>query len=391
MTHCTRLIPIILLVCFASAALGAATLLYDGTISTVAGTGAAGYTGDGGQATAAKTATPLAVALDDDCDLYFSADHKDHFSGVRKVNTYTGVITTVAGTTKQGYSGDGGAATAAKMDKAEGIALHPNGDLYIADTKNNRIRKVDVGTGIITTIAGTGTGGFSGDGGAATAAKIDDPKGVDVDINGHIYIADKKNARIRKVDGGTGIITTIAGTGTGGFSGDGGAATAAKLDDPEDVAVDCNGNVYIADKKNERIRRVDGATGIITTYAGTGTGGYSGDGGAATAAKIDGPSGVAVDRVGNLFIADKKNERIRRVDVVTGIITTVAGTGAAGYSGDGGAATSAKMNSPTSVAVNCLGDIYIADSKNNRVRFVDVRFVDIADQIITSWQETPRN
>ena len=241
------------------------------------------------------------------------------------------------------------------------MAVDGHGDLYIADSYNQRIRRVEAATGVITTVAGNGTAGFAGDGGAATSAELDVPYGVAVDGLGDLYIADEDNNCIRRVDATTGIITTVAGNGTAGFSGDGGAATSAQLDGPTGVSFDGLGDVYIADQTNQRIRRVEVTTGIITTVAGTGTTGGSGDGGAATSAQLSFPFGVAVDRLGDLYVTDENN-RIRRIDAASGIITTVAGTGTAGFDGDGGAATSAQLDEPTGVAFDGLGDLYFSDS-----------------------------
>ena len=330
-----------------------------GTISTVAG---GRKYGDGGPATATELDRPSGVALDGAGNLYI-ADRRNQ--RIRKVDS-TGTISTVAGAKIQGFSGDGGAATAAELRFPSGVALDNAGNLYIADRSNHRIRKVD-STGTISTIAGTGTEGFSGDGGAATAAEIDSPWGVVVDGAGNLYFADSDNHRIRKVDT-AGTISTIAGTGTEGFSGDGGAATAAQLSAPRGVALDGAGNLYIADTDNHRIRKVDTA-GTISTIAGTGTEGFSGDGGAATAAQLNSPSGVALDGAGNLYIADAHNHRIRKVDT-TGTISTIAGTGTSGFSGDGGAATTAQLNQPEGVAVDGAGNLYIADTYNDRIRLL---------------------
>ena len=285
-----------------------------------------------------------------------------------------GQINTVAGNGTPGYSGDGGAATSAELNAPHGVAVDSAGNLYIADLSNNCIRKVTATTGMITTVAGNGTAGYSGDGGAATSAELYNPFGVEVDSSGNIYIADIGNNRIRKVTATTGMITTFAGNGTAGYSGDGGAATGAGLHFPISVAVDASDNIYIADSYNQCIRKVTATTGIITTVAGNGTKGYSGDGGAATNAELNTPDGVAVDVSGNIYIADANNNRIRKVTASTGIITTVAGNGTRGYSGDGGAATSAELYSPTAVAVDVdvSGNIYIADDANNRIRAVGV-------------------
>ena len=264
------------------------------------------------------------------------------------------------------------------------------GNFFIADRFGRRIRKVD-GAGILTTVAGTGARGFSGDGGPATDAALNSTNGVAVDGAGNLFIADSGNNRIRKVDG-AGIITTVAGGGGRGFSGDGGPATAAALRFPLGVAVDGAGNLFIADSSNNRIRKVDGA-GIITTVAGTGAFGFSGgrtghgcsfglprgrgggwsrqsgDGGPATDAALGFPEGVAVDGAGNLFIANASSRRIRKVDGA-GTITTVAGTGAFGFSGDGGPATAAALASPIGVAVDGAGNLFIADEDNRRIRAV---------------------
>ena len=301
-------------------------------ISTVAG---GGKDGDGGEATAAHLRSPYGVALDGAGNLYI-ADSSSH--RIRKVDS-TGTISTVAGTGVAGFSGDGDAASAAQLDDPWGVALDGAGNLYIADTDNLRIRKVD-STGTISTVAGTGARGSSGDGGPATAAQLRSPSKVALDGAGNLYIADTNNQRIRKVDS-TGTISTVAGTGAAGFSGDGGPATTAQLSFPWDMAVDGAGNLYIADTNNQRIRKVD-STGTISTVAGTGAAGFSGDGGPATAAQLHGPSKVALDGAGNLYIADWLNNRIRKVDS-TGTISTVAGTGEWGFSGDGGPAIAAQL------------------------------------------------
>jgi len=276
------------------------------------------------------------------------------------------LITTVAG---GGNSfGDGGTATEAQLRYPSGVAVDSSGNLYIADTGNHRIRKVDT-DGVITTVAGTGSSGYSGDGGAATEAQLSSPSGVAVDSSGNLYIADSGNNRIRQVDT-NGVITTVAG---GGFDGDGGAATSARLSYPSGVAVDSSGNLYIADKGKHRIRKVD-TNGVISTVAGDGTTGYSGDFGAAAEAQLDNPSGVAVDSSGNLYIVDTRNNSIRKVDT-NGVISTVAGDGTYGYSGDGGAATDAQLYNPSAVAVDSSGNLYIADTNNGRIRKVDTNGV----------------
>ena len=340
-----------------------------GIITTVAGNGALGYSGDGSAATSAALCDPSGIAVDKFGNLYIAESLNER---IRKVNAATGIITTVAGNGNQGYSGDGSVATSAQLDNPNGVAVDAAGNLYIADGNNNRIRKVNVTTGIITTVAGNGNQGYSGDGGAATSAQlaIAYQSGLAVDAAGNLYIADCDNNRIRKVNAATGIITTVAGNGTQGYSGDGGAATSAQLDWPWGVAVDASGNIYIADEVNNRIRKVDATTGIISTVAGNGTWGYSGDGGAATSAKMNGPTGVAVNAAGSLFIVDHGSSIIRKVDATTGIITTVAGDTNGYFWGDGIAATSSKLDSPYGVAIDATGNIYIADEGNNRIRKV---------------------
>ena len=330
------------------------------TANTTAGTGVIGYTGDTDPASAATLANPSAVAYDANGNLYL-ADANNHV--VREISTL-GVITTIAGTGIEGYSGDKADATAAQLDTPTGVAVDTSGNIYIADSHNHRIRKISGGT--ITTFSGTGAPGFSGDTGSAVAAQLWLPSGVAVDKSGNVYIADTNNHRIRKVSSGT--INTIAGDGEEIYAGDGAAATAAALDSPTSVAVDASGNVYIADRLNQRIRMVSG--GIITTLAGTGTtgfsGGFSGDGAAPTAAMLSKPSGVSVDAVGNIYIADTGNQRIRQVG--GGAITTIEGSGSQGYGGNAGLSTGAILNSPRSVAPDALGNLSIADKLNQLVR-----------------------
>ena len=305
----------------------------------------------------------MAVSADISGNVYI-ADDGNH--RIRKVNS-AGIVSTFAGTGTAGSNGDGVVATSAQLSSPSGLSADINGNVYIADQVNHRVRKVN-SAGILVTFAGTGTAGYNGDGGAATSTQLNYPVGVSADINGNVYIADSSNNRIRMVNV-AGIISTFAGTITEGYFGDGGAATSAQLSWPHGVSADINGNVYIADWDNNRVRKVNVA-GIITTFAGTGTAGSNGDGGAATSAQLNNPYAVAVDVNGNVYIADQANQRIRKVNA-GGILTTFAGTGAAGYNGDG-VTTMAQLNNPFGVSVDMNGNVYIADTYNNRILFVAI-------------------
>jgi hypothetical protein len=342
-----------------------------GMITTVAGTGTGGFNGDGLAATSAWITYPYDVAVDTAGNLFIADTHNHR---IRRVDAATGLISTVAGTGDQGYNGDGIAATAAWLNYPLSVALDAAGNVYIADGYSYRVRKVDAATGLISTIAGTGVPGYGGDNGPATAALIGQVWGLALNAAGDLFISDLNNYRVRKVDAGTGTMSTFAGNGSGGFSGDGGPATAATLRGVLDVAVDGAGNVYIADYDNNRIRWVSASTGVIDTVAGGNTSApYCGDGGPATAACLYNPYGVAADAAGNLAISDTFGQRVRYVDAATGIISTVAGTGVEGYNGDGIAATAAQLYYPIGLAFGPAGDVFVADQSNYRIRAIGGR------------------
>ena len=346
-----------------------------GIITTIAGNAFQGYNGDGIAGTSAHLYSPSSVALDALGNVYI-ADSAN--SRVRKLSLSTGIITTIAGTGANGFSGDGGPATNAMLYQPQSVAADSAGNVYIADG-TNRIRMVASSTGVISTIAGNGDFGPYGDGGAATSAELCNPAGVAVDTGGnYVYVADTYCNRVRKVSLSTGVITTVAGNSsdTNGFSGDGGPGTAAQFYYPSDLAVDVRGNVYIADTENNRVRLWNASSGVVTTIAGPGNFGVSGDGGAGTNAWLYYPRGVAVDPAGNVYIADSVRFSIRLLAANTNVITTVAGTGSFGFSGDGGPGTQATLYNPLGVAVGAVGGaVYIADTLNGRIRMLSAAVI----------------
>jgi hypothetical protein len=329
-------------------------------IFTVAGTNIGAYSGDGGLGITADLNGPTSVATDVNGNIYI-ADTKN--SVIRLLNTHDSIIT-IAGNGLAGYLGDGALATVGELNNPTGVAVDKFGNLYIADYDNNCIRKVNT-SGVMSTFAG-GKAGYSGDGGQATAAGMSLPSQVATDNAGNVYIGEYYASVIRKVDISTGIITTIAGTGTAGYSGDGGPATAAVLSGANGMTVDAAGNVYIADDNNHRIRMIN-TLGIINTVVGNGTQGKGGDGGQATAAQLNVPNHIAFDVAGNMYIADPGAYNVRMVNT-SGVITTIAGNGTAGFSGDGAAATAGEFNYPNCVTVDASGNIFVADRYNNRIR-----------------------
>ena len=396
-----------------------------GALTRLAGNGQSGYSGDGGPATAAQLEFPDGIAVDAAGNVYVA----DTTANVVRLITAGGTISTYAGQGAAGFAGDQGPATQAQLNAPIGLALDPGGNLYIADSGNNRVRKVSK-NGVITSIAGNGSPGYSGDGGQATTAALYQPEGVAVDSSGLLYIADTQNNRVRAV-ALSGTIQTAVGSGFPSFSGDNGAPAAATLFLPTDVTTDSAGNLYIADFGNDRIRKVaqgkiqtivggdnsvtifneavattvflngptgvavDGAGnvylaegsigdgsglavgdfrvwkinsgGVVSTAAGNGLASFSGDGGAAAAAQLNNPTAMTFDAAGNFYIADTNNNRVRKV-TPAGIISTAAGTGAAGWSGDGGPGPNAQLDHPQGLAADADGNVYIADSGNNRIR-----------------------
>jgi Bacterial Ig-like domain (group 3)/NHL repeat len=333
-------------------------------ISLIAGTSTLGAGPFGGAATSAELNGPRDAAVDASGNVYI-ADLTNNL--VEKVST-SGVISIFAGTGTAGFSGDGGPATSAQLNSPQGIAFDAAGNVYIADRNNSVIRMVN-SSGTISAFAGTTANGFAGDGGPAASAELSDPVDVAFDSAGNLYIADRGNNRIRMVSASTGIITTLAGNGTAGFAGDGGLATSAEFSNLlQDITVDSHGNVFIADAGNNRIRMVAAGTGIVSTVAGNGIAGSSGNGGPATSAELNSPFGVAVDAAGNLYLSDEANSLLRMV-TTSGTITTIAGGGGGGaFAGDGGPATSASLASPSGLSISANGTIYFADLSNNTVR-----------------------
>ncbi|MEJ2006224.1 MAG: hypothetical protein P8X57_14960 [Cyclobacteriaceae bacterium] len=417
-----------------------------GRIYRIAGTGEQGFSGDGGPAVDAQLSRPWDIVIDQYNNLYIAEAYNQI---IRKVNLSNGVITTVAGTPGiSGDAGEGGLAIKARLASPEGVALDNMGNLIISESMNDKVKRVDMQTGIISTVAGTGIAGFAGDGGPAVNALLNDPYGIAVDSEGNIFIADQQNSRIRKpisiyiddednvyfdsgsvirmVSASNGIISTFAGNGLQGFSGDGGPAAEARFYLPGHLAGDNEGNIFVSDRYNERIRIIDqsdvintfagngtriddiegapfesvqldnpskiaedlegnlfmvtssrviykanAATGLLERFAGTGEFGYNGDNIPALNAKFRGPLSVDADGEGNLFISDYGNHRIFKVNAADGIIHSIAGTGSSGFSGDGGPASEALLNSPYDIELDADDNIYIVDHGNFRIRKID--------------------
>ena len=336
-----------------------------GIITTVAGTGERGYTGDGGLATVARLSEPFMCAFDAAGNLYV-AEAMNHC--IRRVYKDTGIIVTIAGTGEEGYSGDGGPAIQATFNQPYSLQVDTNGDIYVVDRLNFVIRKIEAVTGIIRTVAGTGEQGYSGDGGRATLAQFREPNDCFLDGRGGLLIADVQDQRIRRLNISSGVIATFAGNGAKERTGDGRSALEASILGARAVCMDAAGNTYIAEREGNGIRMVD-TRGVMHTIAGTGEFGYDGDGGPALEATWGGPKAIRCDHNGNLLVVDTENHAIRRIDTETGIVTTIAG-GRLGGGGDGHRATTAAMDRPHGVEVDSAGNAFIADSNNHRVRVV---------------------
>ena len=339
------------------------------TISTIAGTGAPGSSGNGGQALAAELLYPSGLVLDADGSLYFTQG-SDHV--VRMVDTQGGTIAHVAGTGTLGYTGNGGPASAAALAAPYDLAFDAAGNLYISEGDAYRIRRINVVDGTIATFAGTTSPGNNTEV-PALAANMGGPRGIAFNAQGELFISMVGNDCVRYIDADSSYLHAFAGTGnpgSTGFSGDGGSALVAQLYSPYGLAVAPNGNVYIADLNNRRIRMVDVGSGVISTVAGSGLLPYDGDGIPATAAAIGRPQWMAFDDAGHLFFSSPEQNRIRRVDAVTGLISTIVGTGLAGFGGDGGPATDADINNPADLVVTADGKIYFSDSYNHRIRLL---------------------
>jgi sugar lactone lactonase YvrE len=332
-------------------------------ISTFAGTGAQGCAGDGRPATQAVLNNPFDLAFDADGHLIFS-DTFNH--RIRRIDARTGVIGTIAGTGERGFSGDGGPAMGAALNEPYGVAVDRAGTIYFADRLNRRVRRIDP-SGTITTFAGDGSGRYGGDGGPAASAGLAEPNGLALDAaERHLFIADVADHRVRVVDLSTGIIGTFAGTGEGRHDGDGGPATRAGIFGARAVAFAPDGSLYVMERQGSSIRRV--RDGIVETVAGTGARGYSGDGGDARQAVFNAPKEMAVDRDGNILVVDTENHAIRSIDAATWVVRTIAGNGTAGPGGDGGRATLAGLARPHGATVGPDGAVYIGDSENHRIR-----------------------
>ncbi len=282
------------------------------------------------------------------------------------------VVETVAGTGKKGFSGDAGPAGAAQINNPFGLVRGPDGALYVCDTDNHRVRRI-ARDGVISTVAGNGTRGYTGDGGPALAAAMNEPYEVRFDSTGHLFVVERMNHVVRRIDAETGVISTVAGTGKAGYGGDGGPATAASMNEPHSIGFDARGNLYVCDVRNHRVRRVDAKTGTIATFAGTGKAGPTADGAAFARAPLNGPRAIDFDRQGHLWLALREGNAVYRLDPDSGTIRHAAGTGKKGFTGDGGPARTATLSGPKCVSVGPDGNVYLADTESHSIRMIDVK------------------
>ena len=350
----------ILAVCFLAAGLFAAPK----TVKTLAGTGTAGYSGDGGPASAARINNPYGLSIGPDGALYV-CEIGNHV--IRRTDLKTGVISTVAGNGKMGYSGDGGPATQASLNEPYEIRFDKAGNMFFAEMKNHIVRRVDAATKVISTVAGTGQPGYSGDGGPAAKAQLRQPHSIAFDPQGNLLVCDIGNHRVRRVNLKTGIIDTYAGTGEPKPTPDGAAVAGVPLNGPRAIDLDPRGNLYLVLREGNAVYRIDAKTQTIHHLAGTGEKGYTGDGGDAKKAKLSGPKGIAWAPDRSVYIDDTESHTVRRIDLKSGIITTAVGTGERGDGPDGDP-LKCKTSRPHGVFIDKKGVVYIGDSESHRVR-----------------------
>jgi streptogramin lyase len=345
-----------------------ATIAHAATITTVAGTGQPGDNGANGPALETNVGEPFGVEVGPDGALYIT-EVRNH--RVRRLDSKTGQLITVAGNGKKGYDGDGGAATSASLNEPYEVRFDRAGNMLFVEMRNHLIRRVDMRTGLISTVAGTGRPGFSGDGGPATKAQFLTPHSITLDAEDNIYVADIGNHRIRRIDAKTGVITSIAGNGKKELPKEGQTALDQPMLGPRALCID-GGVMWIALREGHSVWKLDMASGKLSHVAGSGKKGYSGDGGSAKAAALNGPKGIAVGPDKNLYVADTENQAIRKIDPRADKIETIAGSGPdhQGFAGDGGPATSASMDRPHGICVGPAGTVYIGDTNNHRVRAV---------------------
>ena len=337
-----------------------------GTIETILGNGSEGWNGDGGPALEAACQTPYACEFDSHGNMFVCMGRHHR---IRRLNVQTGILTLVGGTGDPGYAGDGGPALNATINQPYGLAVDVNGDIYFAQRFDPAVRKIDVRTGIISTVAGTGDFGYSGDGGPGNEAMLREPNDLYLDGRGGLLIADIQDQRIRRVDLRTGVISTFAGTGEKSRAGDGKPATEASLMGPRAVCMDSLGNTYICEREGNGVRKIS-TDGTLTTIAGADSVfGYTGDGGPALVATWGSPKAMRCDRNDNIIVVDTENCAVRRIDAETGVVTTIVG-GHAGGEGDGGVAVEAGLARPHGCGISIDGDLYVADTHNHRVRVV---------------------